>query len=85
MSILSYILAPQIRVRKECFGLLFYNARSTNLTFIESGNLIDPDLLNKRTSLEEFLGDNSENHTKIKRLLQDLTNRGILCESEQDY
>lgn len=82
MSTLSYILTPQMRVRKEIFGLLFYNTRSTNLTFIESSNLIDPELLTKRNTLEEFLGENSENHIKIRQSLKELTRRGILYETE---
>ena len=82
MSTLSYILTPQMRVRKEIFGLLFYNTRSTNLTFIESSNLIDPELLTKRNTLEEFLGENSEPHIKIRQSLKELTRRGILYETE---
>ena len=33
-------IAPFVRVRKEAFGLLFYNTEESRLTFVKSGDLL---------------------------------------------
>jgi putative mycofactocin binding protein MftB len=37
----SYPLADGIKARRESFGLLFYNSKTTSLTFVHSGNLFE--------------------------------------------
>lgn len=33
---LSYVIPPSVRVRKEAFGLLFYDTEASRLTFVKS-------------------------------------------------
>jgi putative mycofactocin binding protein MftB len=35
-----YTISPHVRVRKEAFGLLFYNTEDSRLTFVKSGSLL---------------------------------------------
>jgi len=35
-----YTVSPSARVRKEAFGLLFYNTEDSRLTFVKSGDLL---------------------------------------------
>jgi putative mycofactocin binding protein MftB len=35
-----YVVPSPVRVRKEAFGLLFYNTEDANLTFVKSGDLL---------------------------------------------
>jgi putative mycofactocin binding protein MftB len=35
-----YLVCPTARVRRECFGLLFYDTRSAQLTYVASGESI---------------------------------------------
>ncbi|MCL6557235.1 MAG: mycofactocin biosynthesis chaperone MftB [Firmicutes bacterium] len=76
-----YRLAPGVTVRKESFGLLFYNAKDTNLTFINSGDLIEPESFDQERELLEFTDRcASENSKKIDYVLKELVKRGLLLE-----
>ena len=44
---LTYLVPDQVRVRREDFGLLFYDTRSTRLTFVRSGDRLDPAALHR--------------------------------------
>ena len=35
-----YTVSPHVRVRKEAFGLLFYNTEDARLTFVKSGDIL---------------------------------------------
>jgi putative mycofactocin binding protein MftB len=35
-----YAVSPHVRVRKEAFGLLFYNMETSRLTFVKSRNFL---------------------------------------------
>ena len=37
----EYLVPDWVRVRRESFGLLFYDTRSTKLTFVRSGDSLD--------------------------------------------
>ena len=37
----EYLVPDWVRVRRESFGLLFYDTRSTRLTFVRSGDSLD--------------------------------------------
>jgi putative mycofactocin binding protein MftB len=37
-----YLIPDWVRVRRESFGLLFYDTRSTKLTFVRSGESLEP-------------------------------------------
>ena len=38
----EYLVPDWVRVRRESFGLLFYDIRSTRLTYVRSGAGLDP-------------------------------------------
>jgi putative mycofactocin binding protein MftB len=38
----DYLVPDWVRVRRESFGLLFYDTRSTRLTFVRSGESLEP-------------------------------------------
>jgi putative mycofactocin binding protein MftB len=50
-----YCLRQGIRVRKEAFGLLFYDPRGPKLTFVNSGQWIEPDFFSGKTDLKKWL------------------------------
>jgi putative mycofactocin binding protein MftB len=41
-SRVTYFVPDWVRVRRESFGLLFYDTRSTRLTYVRSGDSLDP-------------------------------------------
>jgi putative mycofactocin binding protein MftB len=68
-------------VRKEKFGLLFYNSADTNLTFIKSGDLlgIDTDAEGKvKITITHHEDDPGQ---KIKNVLKTLINKGLIIEA----
>ncbi len=50
-----YRLAAGVQVRREKFGLLFYDYRGPRLYFVPSGDLIDSDFFTGRQSLHDLL------------------------------
>lgn len=80
MDRIYYRLAPQFKVRKEFFGLLFYNTGSTKLYFVKYKELLDQSLLAVEGDEIEFLRDNSPKSNVISRILKQLVNRGFLFE-----
>jgi putative mycofactocin binding protein MftB len=74
---LHYCLAPGVRVRKERFGLLFYDSRSTKLTFVKSGNLFDlgPESHNTRLILSD---EGCAGKTKVQGVLDVLVKKGLI-------
>lgn len=42
MESIEYLVPDWVRVRRESFGLLFYDTRSTRLTFVRSGDALEP-------------------------------------------
>jgi putative mycofactocin binding protein MftB len=83
MSVVYYKLSPGTRVRKESFGLLFYNTKNTRLTFIDSGNLISVETLENESPEADFMGNDETNNRKIKGLLKNLVKRGLLLAEER--
>lgn len=79
MNTIYYHLAKGIVVREESFGLLFYDSKSTNLTFINSGRLISVRNLEKKTEESDFMHSNlNEENKKIKHILTILVKKGLL-------
>lgn len=69
----KYILAPDVLVRNEEFGLLFYLCKTTNLVFINSKNLLKAEDLKAGLTLTDL----KENKTLIN-LLEKLEQRGLI-------
>jgi len=51
----AYALTPGVQVRREDFGLLFYDSRGPRLTFVHSGPWLVPEFFNTPTTLEQWL------------------------------
>jgi putative mycofactocin binding protein MftB len=67
-----------VRVREEDFGLLFYDTRSTRLTFVRSGcDLIAPSFTGSRRILGVH-GSADGPSPVISRLLQSLLSKGLI-------
>ena len=72
-----YLLSPGIRVRKEKFGLLFYNSRNTHMTFVNSGELFDVVRKEGGTTLLAN-PDGKYGERQIERVVETLTSKGLL-------
>jgi putative mycofactocin binding protein MftB len=48
---LSYAISPSVRVRKEAFGLLFYDMEESRLTFVKSRDFLRIDTLPGRRKM----------------------------------
>jgi putative mycofactocin binding protein MftB len=75
-----YAVSPPVRVRKEAFGLLFYNTEDSRLTFVKSGDLLQiralPHGTKRLTARLE-----PETQTKVSKLLGHLLHKRLICES----
>ena len=73
----EYLVPDWVRVRREGFGLLFYDTRSTKLTFVRSGDSLDsPPFTGARRSLAVTDLDGAA--PGLSRLLQDLAEKGLI-------
>ena len=80
MDKIIYKLPCGIRVRKEAFGLLFYNIKDTNLTFVKvDGDLIPDSLWEKGLLAPE--GRGGREGPKYLQILKVLVKRGLLVET----
>ena len=74
-------LHPACRVRREGFGLLFYDARGPRLLFAETGNLFSADYFETvrgRDELPEGLSDQAQK--VLQRFVAQLLEKGFLRE-----
>ncbi len=77
----QYVLHPDCRVRKEEFGLLFYDLRGPKLLFVETGDLLAPELFETgRASVDALAGKPPAIRQKVERLLRSLVNKGFIRE-----
>jgi len=73
----AYLVPEHVRVRSEDFGLLFYDTRSTRLTFVRSGDrLTPPPFTGARRALA--LTAAAESDAALSRVLADLVKKGLL-------
>jgi putative mycofactocin binding protein MftB len=73
-----------VRVRREDFGLLFYDTRSTRLTYVRSGeSLTPPPFVGARRTLSVEAGE-ARRSAALRRLLDDLVAKGLIvaCPAE---
>lgn len=78
MDMIFYRLSPETKVRKESFGLLFYNTRDTKLTFLDSGDLISVKNLEGGIWEKDLYSDIEVDKKTIKDVLEDLVKRGLI-------
>ena len=79
----EYLVPEWVRVRPESFGLLFYDTRSTRLTFVRSGDvLVAPSFTGPR----RVLGVDRRYGAapRLSRLLEDLEAKGLIIAAETE-
>ncbi len=77
----GYVLHPDCRVRREGFGLLFYDLKGPKLLFVESGDLLEPDVFAPGSAAARaLLGRPDPERRRIERLLRTLAGKGFLLE-----
>ncbi len=64
-----------VRVRREDFGLLFYDTRSTRLTYVRSGAVLEPPPF---TGERRLLRPTTPLGADVLRLLDDLITKGLI-------
>lgn len=80
----EYLVPEWVRVRKERFGLLFYDVRTTKLTFVRSGDdLVPPPFVGERRVLR-VARPGQENGEAVARLLGKLAAKGLVVVSEAE-
>ncbi len=80
----DYVAPPWVRVRREEFGLLFYDTRDTKLTFVRSGSsLAAPSFTGRERRLE--VGHMDERRERaVGRLLEKLEAKGLVVAIEPE-
>ncbi|GAB4263977.1 MAG: hypothetical protein Kow0092_15300 [Deferrisomatales bacterium] len=76
-----YTLHPCCRVRREAFGLLFYDSRGPKLLFAETGDLLAPEELEsgvRWADLERRM--DTRTASRVQGLLERLAAKGFLRE-----
>ena len=76
----GYVVSPHVRVRKEGFGLLFYNTQNTKLTFVRSGDLFQIENPPRGGKMVTVAYD-ATGRNKSKRILDNLVNKGLIFEA----
>ena len=75
-----YAVSPGVRVRKEEFGLLFYNTRDSRLTFIKSGELLQIATLPTESNMITASLESAA-QGRVRRLLNHLLKKGLIREA----
>ncbi|MDD2388611.1 MAG: mycofactocin biosynthesis chaperone MftB [Desulfobacterales bacterium] len=81
MEDVIYRLASGVSVRNESFGLLFYCAEDTNLTFVNSGDLLDAEQLSGCQNASDLCRLSESKSKKIQKILSKLVERGLILEN----
>jgi putative mycofactocin binding protein MftB len=71
------------RVRKERFGLLFYDSRGPRLLFAETGDLLEPGFFTGELSMDDTMDRLTEaEQRKVTGLLSNLAKKGFIREQQ---
>ena len=77
----QYVLHPDCRVRREGFGLLFYDLKGPKLLFVASGDLLEPEAFRPGSaSAHALAASSSPERRRIEGLLKTLVVKGFLLE-----
>ncbi len=77
----QYVLHPDCRVRREEFGLLFYDLKGPKLLFVASGDLLEPDAFAPRSASARALAASSgPARRRIEGVLRTLVGKGFVLE-----
>ena len=77
-STVRYVVPVTVRVRSEDFGLLFYDTRTTNLTFVRSGARLVVAPGSPGEERELLLAGVDGRDAATARLLQTLQEKGLI-------
>ena len=78
---LQYVLHPDCRVRREEFGLLFYDLKGPKLLFVASGDLLETDAFRPGSAAANALAGRSQpERRRLEGLLRTLVVKGFLLE-----
>jgi putative mycofactocin binding protein MftB len=77
----QYVLHPDCRVRREEFGLLFYDLRGPKLLFVACGDLLEPEFFQPGSAPDRALaGRPRTERLRVDGLLRSLAVKGFLLE-----
>ncbi|SPF50518.1 hypothetical protein SBDP1_870030 [Syntrophobacter sp. SbD1] len=82
----SFRLAEGIQVRREKFGLLFYNYRGPRIYFVPSKKLIDDDFFDGKQTIGQLIDSIQSEHAlprkkiehSLKTIFQTLEDKGLI-------
>jgi putative mycofactocin binding protein MftB len=82
----TFRLADGVQVRRERFGLLFYNYRGPRIYFIPSKSFIDADFFDGRQTMGRLVDAIQEEHgfprqkirNYVRNILRELEDRGLI-------
>jgi len=80
----EYLVPDWVRVRRESFGLLFYDTRSTRLTFVRSGDSLAPPPFTGSRRILRVLSLDEGRRPAVSRLLGHLVAKGLIVAAEPD-
>jgi putative mycofactocin binding protein MftB len=78
----TYRLAPWARVRQERFGLLFYDTRSTTMTFVRSGDALVAPPFDDRTLSLRIVPRSPAEEVRVVGVLERLEAKGLVVAIE---
>jgi putative mycofactocin binding protein MftB len=82
---MNYLVPDWVRVRQEDFGLLFYDTRSTRLTFVRSGDrLAPPPFTGERRVVTVRGAEAAQPEGALSRTLDGLVEKGLLLACPSD-
>ncbi len=77
----TYHLSPWARARQEQFGLLFYDTRSTTMTFVRSGDHLLAPPFDDRTRPLGIVTHSPAEELRVTRVLDGLEAKGLVVAS----
>jgi len=74
-------LSPGVRVRKEAFGLIFYDAKKSDITLVRSAEVVLPGHLDGTYTWASLIKlQPAEKQKSVAQLLESLKQKGLVCE-----
>ena len=80
----TYLVPDWVRVRRESFGLLFYDTRSTRLTFVRSGDALTPPPFTGSHRVLRVSPLEADRRPTVSRLLKSLASKGLIVATEAE-
>ena len=80
----EYLVPDWVRVRREDFGLLFYDTHSTRLTFVRSGESLIPPPFTGPRRVVRVAAVEGRGRAALERLLQNLIAKGLIVAPEAE-